>query len=120
MELMQSFLKHFWVSLSLTILIIVLTAVYLGPSSAIPLIVLMAIEIVFSFDNAIINAKVLERLSPFWQTLFLTVGIVIAIFGMRLLFPILIVAMAASLSMTEVWDLALNHPHEYADKLELA
>jgi hypothetical protein len=117
---MRAFLKHFWISLSLTVLICILTTYYLGPVSAIPLVVLIAIEIVFSFDNAIINAKVLERLSPFWQNMFLTVGIVIAIFGMRLLFPIVIVAVAASLPMKEVWDLALNHPHEYAEKLEIA
>jgi hypothetical protein len=117
---MRDFFKHFSISLSLTILICVLTAYYLGISSAVPLVILMIIEIVFSFDNAIINAKILERLSPFWQNLFLTVGIVIAIFGMRLVFPIVIVSVAANLGMGEVWDLALNHPHEYADKLEVA
>ena len=82
--------------------------------------ILVVIEVVFSFDNAIINAKVLERLSKPWQTAFLTIGMVIAIFGMRLLFPLLIVALAAKLSLGEVWQLALKHPHEYADKLHLA
>lgn len=82
--------------------------------------VLMIIEVVFSFDNAIVNAKVLGKLSPKWQSAFLTIGIVIAIFGMRLLFPIAIVALAAHLSLGEVWNMALHHPHEYADKLNNA
>lgn len=82
--------------------------------------VLVIIEVVFSFDNAIVNAKVLGRLSPKWQTAFLTVGMVIAIFGMRLLFPIVIVALAAHLSLGEVWNMALHHPHTYADKLGAA
>ena len=38
-----------------------------------------------------INATVLERMSEFWQKIFLTVGIVIAVFGMRLLLPLFIV-----------------------------
>lgn len=92
----------------------------LGPAALGTTIILVIIEVVFSFDNAIINAKILERLSPAWQTAFLTIGIVIAIFGMRLLFPLVIVALAAYLGLGDVWNLALNHPHEYAEKLHLA
>lgn len=92
----------------------------LGPAALLTTIVLVVIEVVFSFDNAIVNAKVLGRLSPAWQTAFLTIGIVIAIFGMRLLFPLVIVAVAAHLGLSDVWNLALKHPHEYADKLHLA
>lgn len=82
--------------------------------------ILLIIEITFSFDNAIINAKVLGRLSPFWQQLFLTVGVVIAIFGMRVLFPIIIVSLTAGLSFGQVVDLALNKPEQYGHHLELA
>lgn len=91
-----------------------------GASALIVTIVLVVIEVVFSFDNAIVNAKVLGRLTPKWQSAFLTVGMVIAIFGMRLLFPIVIVALAAHLSLGNVWDMALHHPHQYADKLTSA
>ena len=83
-------------------------------------IILMIVEITFSFDNAIINAKVLERMSPFWQKLFLTVGIFIAIFGMRVVFPILIVSVTAGLGWGTVIDLALNNPDEYARHLDEA
>lgn len=83
-------------------------------------LILAAIEITFSFDNAIINAKVLTKLAPKWQLLFLTVGIVIAIFGMRVLFPVIIVVLTAHLGWHDVVDLALHHPHEYAHHLEEA
>lgn len=92
----------------------------LGTAALMTTIVLVVIEVVFSFDNAIINAKILERLNPAWQTAFLTVGIVIAIFGMRLLFPLVIVALAAHLGLDDVWNLALHHPHEYAYELRSA
>jgi uncharacterized protein len=82
--------------------------------------VLVVVEVIFSFDNAIVNAKVLERLSRKWQTAFLTVGMVLAIFGMRLLFPIAIVALAAHLSLGAVWDMALHDPKAYTEKLTSA
>jgi hypothetical protein len=83
-------------------------------------LILIAVEVAFSFDNAIINAKVLAKMSPFWQKMFLTVGALIAIFGMRIVFPIVIVAITADLSWGKVLDLALHHPAEYAHKLEVA
>jgi hypothetical protein len=117
---MLSFLRSFGFSTVSTLAAIVLCAVYLGPASLLPLLILMIIEVTFSFDNAVINAKILKKLSPFWQQLFLSVGIIVAIFGMRLVFPILIVSLTADLSWKQVIDLALNHPHEYADKLHHA
>lgn len=91
-----------------------------GPSAAVVVMILIAVEIAFSFDNAIINAKTLAKLSEPWQKLFLTVGMVIAVLGMRVVFPILIVSLTAHLSWGNVLDLAFNHPHEYAEKLEAA
>jgi hypothetical protein len=117
---MKPFVRHFGLSLLLSLVVCGLSVFYLGPSALWPLLILIIIEIVFSFDNAIVNAKILSRLSPLWQNLFLTVGILVAIFGMRLLFPIAIVALAAHLGLGEVWQLALHHPHAYADKLGLA
>lgn len=90
-----------------------------GRALAITLI-LVIIEITFSFENAIINAKVLQRLSRFWQNIFLTIGIVIAIFGMRIIFPIAIVSITAGMGWQEVLNLALNDPEAYAQKLDVA
>ncbi len=63
-----------------------------------------------SFDNAVINATVLQRMSEFWQKIFLTIGILIAVFGMRLLFPLVIVWVTAGLDPVEAFDLAMNPP----------
>lgn len=76
--------------------------------------ILSVLEISLSFDNAIINAGILKSLDRLWQTLFLTLGMLIAVFGMRLLFPILIVAVATNTSLTQVFDLALTNPREYS------
>lgn len=80
-------------------------------------LILIIVEITFSFENAIINAKILTRLSRFWQNIFLTVGIFIAIFGMRVVFPIVIVMITAGLGAREVIDLALNQPDKYSEEL---
>ncbi len=61
-----------------------------------------------SFDNAVVNATVLVRMSDFWQKIFLTVGVAIAVFGMRLIFPLLIVGITAKLSPVEAVRLALE------------
>ena len=79
--------------------------------------ILAVMEISLSFDNAVVNASVLKRWDAFWKMIFLTVGILIAVFGMRLVFPIVIVAVTADLGMMEVISLALNNPTEYSAKL---
>lgn len=113
-------LRYFGFSIFLTIAAIAAAFFELGLGAAITMIVLIAIEVAFSFDNAVINAKVLKRLSKFWQQLFLTVGILIAVIGMRFVFPILIVMITAGLPAGEVVDQALNHPDDYAHHLEEA
>ena len=79
--------------------------------------VLALMEISLSFDNAVVNASVLRGWPDFWLKLFLTVGILIAVFGMRLIFPLAIVAITANMGLIEVAHLALNDPAEYADRL---
>ena len=92
----------------------------LGISALVTTIILLVIEITFSFENAIINAKVLAKMSKFWQTMFLTVGIIIAIFGMRIIFPIMIVSISTHTAWREILDMALNDPTQYAEKLTAA
>ncbi len=113
-------LRIFGFSTIATIAALIAIAVYLGPGALVVALILIAVELAFSFDNAIINAKILATMSPFWQKIFLTVGIVVAIFGMRVVFPVVIVMLTANLSWGAVVDLALNHPMEYAEKLDLA
>jgi hypothetical protein len=75
------------------------------------------LEVAVSFDNAIVNATVLARMSQFWQRLFLTVGIVIAAIGMRLLVPLAIVSVGARISPASAIDLAYSNPAQYRDVL---
>lgn len=80
-------------------------------------VILGVMEISLSFDNAIVNASILKSWNKFWQDIFLTVGMFIAVFGMRLLFPLLIVAFAADISLLEVWGMAIKNPEQYARHL---
>lgn len=99
----------------------VLTAFFtLGFGAAVTTVVLIAIEISFSFDNAIINAKTLDRLSNLWQQLFLTIGMVVAILGVRFALPILIVMLTAHLSWSEVINEALHNAAAYGEHLQAA
>ncbi len=79
--------------------------------------ILAIMEVSLSFDNAVVNASVLKHWDHFWKTLFLTVGIIVAVFGMRLLFPLVIVGVTADMGLVEVAQLALNNPEEYSAKL---
>ncbi|MCA2013213.1 DUF475 domain-containing protein [Cereibacter sphaeroides] len=76
--------------------------------------VLAVLEISLSFDNAIVNANKLKDMTPLWQRRFLTWGILIAVFGMRIIFPLLIVVVAAGIGPWEALRLAASHPEEYA------
>ncbi len=76
--------------------------------------ILSVLEISLSFDNAIVNANILKRMEPKWQRRFLTWGILIAVFGMRLVFPLLIVMVAAKLNPVQAVVLAASQPEEYA------
>ena len=77
--------------------------------------VLAVLEISLSFDNSIVNAQKLKTMTPEWQHRFLTWGIVIAVFGMRVVFPLLIVVVAASLSPWDAVVLAATQPERYSD-----
>lgn len=117
---MFKFLLQFPFSILFTIASIAGAYVLLGPGAAVTTAILIMIEVAFSFDNAVINAKVLSRMSRIWQQLFLTLGMLIAVVGMRLVFPILIVAITANLEWRTVLDLALNDADKYAHFLEAA
>ncbi len=118
-------MKHFRLSFIFTIVLLALAGWWGyargGPAGLLQALwiaaVLGVLEVSLSFDNAVVNATVLRGWSPFWQRLFLTAGILVAVFGMRLLFPLAIVAVATGLGLVDVWQMALSHPDEYARHL---
>jgi len=101
----------------LTLLLVFLKA---GPSAVLPVLVLAVIEITFSFENAVINSQVLSKFNKFWQTVFLTLGIAIAVFGVRLILPLILVSGTSGHSMSQVISLALHSPDQYASELNSA
>lgn len=99
-------------AVSLTATVFALAAGYWhgGLKALFLLVALAVLEVSLSFDNAIINAAVLRRMSPFWQQTFLSVGILTAVFGMRLVFPLVIVWATAGLDPIRAMELGLNPP----------
>src|SRR3546814_1600757 len=82
--------------------------------------VLAVLEVSLSFDNAAVNASVLKDMDPVWQRRFLTWGIAIAVFGMRIVFPLVIVIIAASPGPIEALKLEIHDPEHYSDLLNVA
>lgn len=111
-------LRFYWFALSATLLIWGLSFAVGGWTALFTVVVLTLLEITFSADNAVVNSKVLTTMSPFWQQMFLTVGIIFAVFVVRFVLPIVIVALTAGLGFNQVITLALDHPEEYAHHLE--
>jgi len=81
--------------------------------------VLAVLEVSLSFDNAVVNAMKLEKMSEKWRHRFITWGILIAVFGMRFLFPLAVVSIFAKLHILSVLNMALNDVNQYAHYLEL-
>ena len=113
-------LRIFFISGLISVASLVAVAHYLGWQAAFLTLVLILVEITFSFDNAIINAKILATMSRFWQQMFMTVGILLAVFGMRLVFPIVLVMLTTGLGAGSVLDLALSKPEAYSAELDKA
>lgn len=111
-------IKTFRVPLVTTVIAVVVAFILGGAEVGAVVALLAVLEISISFDNAIVNAAILKNMSEKWQQIFLTWGILIAVFGMRLVFPIVIVAAAAGLPINDVVDQALNQPDVYAHNLE--
>ena len=117
---MKQLLRSFGFSSGVSLAVLAYISVTMGVSGTVVTLILAAIELAFSFDNAVINAKILTLLNPLWQRLFLSVGIIIAIFGVRALLPVAIVGLTAHLPLGVVTDLALHHPKVYAEELVAA
>ena len=113
--------RIFWLSGLLTLVLGALVGIFEGPLAIWTFTILLVLEVTFSFDNAVVNSKVLKNMSKFWQMIFLTVGIFIAVFVVRFVLPIFIVMLAGGgLGFMEVIDLALNDAKRYGEVLHHA
>jgi len=116
----KDLIKIYWFAGAVTILIWGLVGWKMGTAALFTVLVLTLLETTFSADNAVVNSKVLGTMSPFWQKLFMTVGIFIAVFVVRFALPIAIVAFSAGIGFNEVVNLAMHHPHQYEHELAKA
>ena len=113
-------MRYFYSSFLITAIGLV-AAYFLGGFAAIYITFLLIIlEVSLSFDNAVVNAKVLETMEPIWRRRFIVFGIPIAVFGMRLIFPLAIVAIVTGMGLFETLDVAMNQPLVYEKALKSA
>ena len=110
-------MQHFRLSFIITAICLAIALYWGGIMGAFIALILGVLEVSLSFDNAVVNASILKRMDARWQQYFLTWGILIAVFGMRLLFPILIVAVATGIDFYGVANMALHDPNTYAQHL---
>ncbi|MEO6531601.1 MAG: DUF475 domain-containing protein [Specibacter sp.] len=112
-------MKTFGWSFAISAVALIVAFIYGGIEALILCAILGVLEVSLSFDNAVVNARILEKMSAFWQKMFLTVGILIAVVGMRVAFPLLIVGVTANLNPVQAIQLALekgsiHEPGSYA------
>ena len=114
-------MKYFTGSLVFTVVALALSAVvghfYGGGAMILSYLIsatlLAVLEVAVSLDNAVVNAGVLKDMDEVWRKRFLTWGMAIAVFGMRLVFPIAIVSVAGGIGPIQAIDLGLFKPTEY-------
>lgn len=117
-------MKYFYSSFAISLVGIGAVWYFAGIAGAYICALLAILEISLSFDNAVVNAKVLGGMDEVWRRRFIVWGIPIAVFGMRFAFPIIIVSVAAGISLPQTLNLAINdiaayHEHLEAHKMEI-
>lgn len=105
--------KTFGWSFALTALALVIALLFGSWEAVAVTAILIVLEVTLSFDNAIINARVLENMSMFWRRMFLTVGILVAVVGVRFVLPVILVSATTGIGPWEVTKLAFENgdPH---------
>lgn len=91
-----------------------------GPTGLFITAILAILEVSLSFDNAIVNAKELAHMEEVWKKRFLTWGMAIAVFGMRIVFPLLIVSIVAGIGPIDSLVMAISEPEKYKETITSA
>ena len=119
-------LREFWGAWLITLVALV-AAYFIGGrfnemaawSAVLAVLILVVFEISISFDNAVVNAMVLKNRSPAFRLAFLTIGYLIAVVGVRLVLPFVIVAFTTGMGFSQVYHMAVYIPDEYSHQLHL-
>jgi len=97
-------MRSFKGSILVTILGLIFAVFWGGYKAFFLTLILAVLEVSLSFDNAIMNAHVLQKMDPIWQKRFLTWGMLIAVFGVRFLLPIVLVMITARINPFQILD----------------
>lgn len=117
---MKSSLSYFTGSF-IACLLSLIGAWYLGGAGAILTVAfLTTLEVALSCDNAVVNAGILHHWDEKWRKRFLLWGILVAVFIMRLIFPLLIVGIIGNIGPFHALELAISRPDDYARIMSLA
>ncbi len=107
-------MKHYWSALVVAVVAVACGYLLGGLAGAWVVAVLGILEVSLSFDNAVVNASILQNWSPAWRKRFIMFGMPVAVFGMRFAFPLIIVAIIAGIGPIQAFTLAMKNPAEYA------
>ncbi len=116
--MLQTLRAHFFWSILISVSAFSLVGYFSGLGALLLVIILSVLEITLSFDNAVVNAKILERMTSIWQRRFMTWGILLSVFGTRFILPIIIVSAAVWTSPWYITKLAFNDPSAYGNLLQ--
>ncbi|MBC9705314.1 MAG: DUF475 domain-containing protein [Enterococcus sp.] len=111
--------KIFRTSIIISVIALIVSFFYGGWAAVATVALLGIMEISLSADNAVVSARIVKKLSKKWQTIFLTIGIFVAVFVVRFGAPILIVSAVTGLSASDALALAMekgpaDQPGSYA------
>ena len=116
----KSIMSYFKGSFAFTAAAVVICYFLGGVPAAVIAMILGVLETSLSVDNAVVNAKILKDMDAIWKKRFLTWGMVIAVFGMRIVFPILIVWLTSPMSFMESLVLPFKDAKMYAEAVTAA
>jgi hypothetical protein len=111
-------IKHFWGSYLALIIALIISWFFWGFSGLYIVLLLTLLEVSISFDNAVVNAKVLGQMQPVWRRRFIVWGIPVAVFGVRFIVPVILVWAVSAMSFLDTLVFAFNDPKRYAQELE--
>lgn len=117
---MHTFKKFFLLPSIITLICCLLILFFNGVGALLSVLILIVLEVSLSFDNAVVNAKVLEKMDDKWKRRFINWGIWVAVFGTRVVLPIFIVAAVSGISIVKVLNLAIFDPAAYGIQLDNA
>ena len=106
-------ISYFYPVVLVSILASIAVYIYKGMMGVYQSNILSVLELSLSFDNAVVNAIILANMAVFWRGAFITWGMIIAVFGMRLFFPVLIVVFTTDMGVVDAMSMSLNNPAKY-------